>query len=65
MVFALFNIHWVVPRRVIDLFECWQGRLGRHQNFVIWRAIPHCLIGVYGGSAMQELLRGVNKVLLS
>ena len=44
MVFALFNIHWVVPRRVIDLFECWQGRLGRHQNFVIWRAIPHCLM---------------------
>jgi hypothetical protein len=44
MIFALFGIHWVMPKRVIDLFNCWQGSLGRHQNFVIWKAIPHCLM---------------------
>jgi hypothetical protein len=44
MIFALFGIHWVMPKRVIDLFNCWQGSLGRHQNFVICKAIPHCLM---------------------
>ena len=42
--FALIGIHWVMAKRVIDLFNCWQGSLGRHQNFVIWKAIPHCLM---------------------
>ena len=23
MVFAMFGVHWVMPRRVIDLFACW------------------------------------------
>jgi hypothetical protein len=44
MIFTLFGIHWVMPRRVIEVFCCWQGRLGRHRNMVIWKAIPHCLM---------------------
>ncbi len=32
MVFAMFGILWVMPRRVIYLFACWQGHLGRHPN---------------------------------
>ena len=44
MVFVLFGIHRVMPRRVIDLFACWQGNFGRHQHINIWRAIPHCLM---------------------
>jgi hypothetical protein len=27
MIFALFGIHWVMPKRVIDVFNCWQGSL--------------------------------------
>jgi hypothetical protein len=30
MVFSLFRIQWAMPRRVVDLLACWQGRLGRH-----------------------------------
>jgi hypothetical protein len=41
---SLFRMHWVMPRRVVDLLDCWQGRLGRHQNIEIWKAIPHCLM---------------------
>jgi hypothetical protein len=44
MVFAMFGIQWVMPRRVINLLECWQGRLGQHSNSTIWRVIPHCLM---------------------
>ncbi len=44
MVFALFGIQWVMPRSVLVLFECWQGNLGGHQNIVLWRAVPHCVM---------------------
>ena len=45
MVFALFGIQWVMSRSVLALFDCcWQGNLGGHQNIVIWRAVPHCMM---------------------
>ena len=28
MIFGLFGIHWVMPKRVIKVFCCWQGSLG-------------------------------------
>lgn len=43
-VFSLFGIHWVMSRRVVDFFACLQGRMGCHQNSVIWSAFPHCLM---------------------
>uniref|UniRef100_A0A2N9FU80 Reverse transcriptase domain-containing protein n=1 Tax=Fagus sylvatica TaxID=28930 RepID=A0A2N9FU80_FAGSY len=42
MVFGLFGIQWVMPKRVIDLFPCWIGSVGR--TSVIWKAIPHCIM---------------------
>ncbi len=44
MIFALFGIQWVMPKRVIDEFNCWQWSLVRQQNDVIWKTIPHCLM---------------------
>ena len=44
MVFTLFGIHWVMPKTVVDLLACWQGKLGRHRNSAIWTAVPHCLM---------------------
>ena len=44
LVFAMFGVHWVMSRRVIDLLACWQGSLGQHPSSVIWKAIPHCLM---------------------
>ena len=42
MVFGLFGIQWVMPKRAIDLFHCWIGSVGR--TSVIWKAIPHCIM---------------------
>ena len=28
LVLSLFGMHWVMPRRVVDLLACWQGGLG-------------------------------------
>ena len=44
MVFTLFGIHWVMPKTVVELLACWQGKFGRHRNFAIWMAMPHCLM---------------------
>uniref|UniRef100_A0A2N9IS02 Reverse transcriptase zinc-binding domain-containing protein n=1 Tax=Fagus sylvatica TaxID=28930 RepID=A0A2N9IS02_FAGSY len=42
MVFGLFGIQWVMPKRVIDLLYCWLGSVGC--NSMIWKAIPHCIM---------------------
>ena len=44
MVFGLFGVSWVMPSSVLGLLECWQGCFGKHRNFPIWRAVPHCLL---------------------
>ena len=42
--YDLFGVHWVLPRTVQDLIDCWPGALGRLRHAVIWRVIPHCLM---------------------
>ena len=44
MVFTIFGIQWVMPRRVVDLLHCWQDHFGWHQSVEIWKAIPPCLM---------------------
>ena len=44
MVFSLFGIHWVMPKTVVDLLACWQGKFGLHQNGVTWMVVSHCLM---------------------
>ncbi len=29
-VLTLFGMHWVMPKRVVDLLDCWQCKLGCH-----------------------------------
>ena len=41
---TLFGVHWVMPRRVAEWLECWQGRMGWHQHIEIWKVVPHCLM---------------------
>ena len=42
LVFALFGLQWLMPRKVIDLLACWQGYIGWDWHRAIWRRIPHC-----------------------
>ena len=44
MVFYLFGLQWVIPKRVIDLFSTWQGPFGKHRNIAFWKAVPHCIM---------------------
>ena len=44
LVFCLFGLHWVMPHKVIQLFESRQGKFGQHRNIDFWRLMPHCLM---------------------
>uniref|UniRef100_A0A2N9GHU0 Uncharacterized protein n=1 Tax=Fagus sylvatica TaxID=28930 RepID=A0A2N9GHU0_FAGSY len=48
----------VMPRRVVDLFDCWQGKFGQHWNVSIWRAIPHCLMWCLSAGAQHTNFLG-------
>ena len=63
-VFSLFGVHWVMPRKVLDLLSCWQGSFRREQNLEIWAVIPHCLMGACGGKEIPGSLRTGIEVFL-
>jgi len=44
MGFTIFEIQWVMPRRVVALLHYWQGHFGWHWSVEIWKAIPPCLM---------------------
>ena len=62
MVLGLFGVHWVLPRDVVDLLACWQGRVERHRNNTIWKAIPHCLMWCIWHERNARILRGVHSL---
>ena len=35
MVLALFGVHWIMPRSVLDILACWQGPFGKHRHVEI------------------------------
>ena len=54
MVFGLFGIHWVMPHKVIGMFNCWLGKLSS-------RGLCHIVcVGVFDRNEMLDALRIVN-----
>ena len=33
-----------MPKSIMELFECWQGRFGKYRNYSILWVVPHCLL---------------------
>ena len=65
MIFCLFGICWVMPKRVVDLLDCWTCNFSRHRNIVIWRFVRIIWCGVSCENGILEALRVVNGPLLS
>ena len=32
LISGLYGVYWVMPKSVVELLACWQGRFARHQN---------------------------------
>ena len=64
LVFCLFGIHWVMPHKVIEVFESWQGTFGRHRNIGLWRLVPHCLVWCIWSERNARCFEGCERSLL-
>jgi hypothetical protein len=42
VLFNRFGMSWVMPRRVIDLYDCWWSS-GRPRSAAVWKMVPTCL----------------------
>jgi hypothetical protein len=42
-IFSRFNLSWVMPCQVVDLFACWWTG-GCSRNAVVWKMVPCCLL---------------------
>jgi hypothetical protein len=42
-IFSRFNLSWVIPLQVVDLFACWWTG-GRSQSAAVWKMVPRCLL---------------------
>jgi hypothetical protein len=44
LVFRMFGVEWVMPRRVVELLACWKRRFSQNDLNVVWNVIPSCLM---------------------
>jgi hypothetical protein len=57
MPFGLFGVSWVMPKTVLGLLDCWQGKFGRHQNIGFGGLCLIASCGAFGGNIMIVALR--------
>jgi hypothetical protein len=41
VLFNRFGMSWIMPRRVIDLYDCWWS-FGRPRSAAVWKMLPTC-----------------------
>jgi hypothetical protein len=61
MVWILFGITWVMPRGVVDLFNCWHGPRSKSEAGKIWKMTPHCLMWCIWQERNDRTFNGVEK----
>jgi hypothetical protein len=44
LIFCMFGISWVMPRKVSALLHCWRRKGSAHGMNIVWNAIPSCLM---------------------
>jgi hypothetical protein len=43
LVFALFGVQLVMPKKIVEVLFCWKGMFGCHNNSFIWNAVHFVL----------------------
>ena len=61
LMFCLFGLHWVMPHKIIELFESWQGKFKGTSQYRFLENLCHiACCGVFGVKEMLDALRDVN-----
>ena len=63
LVFCLFGLHWVMPLKVFELFESWQGKFRQNCDIVFWKLVPHCLMWCIWIERNARCFEGCEQVL--
>ena len=53
-----------MPHTVLELFEAWQGKFGRHRHIDVWKLVPHCLIWCIWHEGNARSFEGCERSLL-
>ena len=64
LVFCLLGLHWVMPHKVFELFESWQGKFRQHRNIDFWRLMPHWLMWCIWSERKARCFEGWERSLL-
>ena len=60
----VFELHWVMPLTIFELFESWQGKFGRHRNQFFWILVPYCLMWCIWRERKARYFEGCERFLL-
>ena len=44
VLFRLFGVEWIMPRKVIEVLSGWRDQVGRRNILEVWRKAPLCLM---------------------
>jgi hypothetical protein len=44
MVFQMFGVEWVMPKRMVDLLTCWKRMVGQNDSNIVWNVISSFLM---------------------
>jgi len=68
VLFNLFRMSWVMPRRVIDLFACWWS-VGRLRSAAVWKMVPTCIFWTIwremNNRSFEDLERSLEDIIYS
>lgn len=64
LVFCMFGLDWVMPHKVFELFESWQGKFGQHHNIDFRRLVPHYLMWCIWSERNARCFEGCEQSLL-
>lgn len=60
--FVLFEVSWVMPKTVIQMFKCWQGRFHHHRSAKTQKAVQLC-VPCYNWQENKKTCDGVETML--
>jgi hypothetical protein len=65
LVFTLFGTSWVMPKNVVQMLGCWQGRFHHHRISGAWDVAPLCIMWTIWREPNNKMFDGVNVQTMS
>lgn len=64
LVFALFGVSWIMPKMVVQILACWQGKFHNNSGVRVWKAAALCILWTIGRERNSRTFDGVERPIL-